>query len=56
MLYNFNEFDCEIFIPDLDNVVMDGNNLLLLPPHVLNMLYEKRERELAAVKVNAKHR
>jgi hypothetical protein len=44
MIDGFNEFDCEVYIPDLDNVVMDGNTLVL-PPHVLKMLDEKRERE-----------
>ncbi|CAN6209313.1 unnamed protein product [Urochloa humidicola] len=41
-IYGLDEFDCEVFIPDLDNVVMDGNTLLI-PPHVIKMLDEKRE-------------
>jgi hypothetical protein len=38
MLHGLDEFDCELFIPYLDNVVMDDNTLLL-PPHVLKMLH-----------------
>ncbi|RLM54775.1 hypothetical protein C2845_PM10G13290 [Panicum miliaceum] len=37
MLHGLDEFDCELFIPDLDNIVMDGNTLVL-SPHVLKML------------------
>ncbi|PVH66285.1 hypothetical protein PAHAL_1G195100 [Panicum hallii] len=53
MIYGLDEFDCELLIPDLDNVVMHGNTLML-PAHVLKMLDEKRERELAAGKDHAK--
>jgi len=53
MIHGLDEFDCELFIPDLDNVVMDGNTLMI-PPQVLKMLDEKRERELTAVKEQAK--
>ena len=42
--YGFDEFDCELFIPDVDNLVMNGN-ALVLPPHVLKMLDEKHERD-----------
>jgi hypothetical protein len=53
MRHGFIDFDCKLFIPDLDNVVMDGNTLVL-PPHVLKMIDEKCERELAAKKDDAK--
>ncbi|PUZ56979.1 hypothetical protein GQ55_5G391700 [Panicum hallii var. hallii] len=53
MIYSLDEFDCELLIPDLDNVVMHGNTLML-PAHMLKMLDEKRERELAAGKNHAK--
>jgi hypothetical protein len=49
MIYGPDEFDCELLIPDLDNIVMHGNTPML-PAHVLKMLNEKRERELAAGK------
>jgi hypothetical protein len=55
MRHGFIDFDCELFIPDLDNVVMDGN-MLVLPPHVLKMIDEKRKLELAAKKDYAKVR
>jgi hypothetical protein len=38
MLHGLDEFDCELFIPDLDNIVMDGNTLVL-PSHVHKMLH-----------------
>jgi hypothetical protein len=38
ILHGLDEFDCELFIPNLNNVVMDGNTLVL-PPHVLKMLH-----------------
>jgi hypothetical protein len=53
MRRGFIEFDCKLFIPNLDNVVFDGNTLVL-PPHVLKMIDEKRERELATKKDHAK--
>ncbi|CAN6166568.1 unnamed protein product [Urochloa humidicola] len=52
-VYGLDEFDCEILIPDVDNVVMDGATILL-PAHVLKMLDEKRERDQAAAKEDAK--
>lgn len=33
MIYGLDEFNCELFIPDLDNVVMHGNSIEL-PTHV----------------------
>ena len=42
--YGFDEFDCELFIPDVDNLVMNGN-ALVLPPQGLKMLDEKHERD-----------
>ncbi len=53
MIYGLDEFDCELFIPDLENVVMHGNSIEL-PTHVLKMLDEKREHELAAGKDDTK--
>jgi len=53
MLYGFNEFDCEVFIPDLDKVVMHGNTIKF-DVHVLKMLNEKCECEIAAGKEGAK--
>jgi hypothetical protein len=53
MIYGLDEFDCELLISDLDNVVMHGN-ALMLPAHVLKMLDEKSERELAVGKDHAK--
>jgi len=49
MLYCLDEFDCKVFIPDLDKVVMHGNSIKF-DPQVLKMLDEKCERELAARK------
>jgi hypothetical protein len=53
MLHGLDKFDCELFILDLDNVVMDGNTLVV-PPDMLKMLDEKLECELAAGKDDAK--
>ncbi|PUZ52556.1 hypothetical protein GQ55_6G280200 [Panicum hallii var. hallii] len=53
MIYGLDEFDCELLIPDLDNVVTHGNTVML-PAHVLKMLDKKRERELAAGKDHTK--
>nr|XP_034572900.1 uncharacterized protein LOC117837393 [Setaria viridis] len=54
MIYTgLDEFDCNLFIPDLDNVVMDGDTIVL-PAHELKMLDEKRECELAAGKDDAR--
>jgi hypothetical protein len=47
MIYGLDEFDCFVFIPDLDELDMDGRSIKL-PPRVLKMLDEKRMRELAA--------
>lgn len=47
MIYNLDEFDCDVFIPDLDNFVMVDNDLVL-PPHLFKMLNKKREHELVA--------
>ena len=49
MFYSFKEFDCQVFIPDLDNVVMHGDSVKF-DPQVLKMLDEKQQRELAAGK------
>jgi hypothetical protein len=48
MLYGLDEFDCKVFIPDLDKVVMHGNSIKF-DPQVLKMLGEKCKRELAAI-------
>ncbi|CAN6333338.1 unnamed protein product [Urochloa humidicola] len=53
MIYGLDKFDCEILIPDVDNVVMDGDTIIL-PAHVLKMLDEKRERAQDEVKEDAK--
>ncbi|CAN6373055.1 unnamed protein product [Urochloa humidicola] len=55
VIYGLDKFDCEILIPDVDNVVMDGETIML-PAHVLEMLDEKRERDRAqaAAKEDAK--
>ncbi|CAO2190629.1 unnamed protein product [Urochloa humidicola] len=37
IIYDLNEFDCKLFIPDLDKVEMDGNTLIA-PPNVLEMI------------------
>jgi 23S rRNA maturation mini-RNase III len=50
MFYGFNEFDCEVFIPDLDNVVMHGYSIKF-DAQVLKKLSEKRDHDLAARKV-----
>jgi hypothetical protein len=39
MLYGQREFDCELFIPDLDELVMVGNSVML-PDHVTKKLDE----------------
>ena len=49
MFYSFKEFDCQVFIPDLDNVVMHGDSVKF-DPHVLKMLDVKQQCELAAGK------
>ncbi|KAG2578727.1 hypothetical protein PVAP13_6NG115218 [Panicum virgatum] len=49
MLYGFKEFDCKVFIPDLDNVVMHGDSVKF-DPQVLKMLDEKQQCELTAGK------
>jgi hypothetical protein len=41
MFYGFREFVCEVFVPDLDNIVRDGDNIKL-DKHVLNKLDEKK--------------
>jgi hypothetical protein len=41
MFYGFKEFDCQVFIPDLDNVVMHGDSVKF-DPHVLKILDEKQ--------------
>ncbi|CAN6213478.1 unnamed protein product [Urochloa humidicola] len=52
-IYGLDKFDCEIFIPDVDNVVMDGETIIL-PAHVLKLLDEKCERDQAAAKEDTK--
>jgi len=49
MFYGFKEFDCQVFIPDLDNVVMHGDSVKF-DPQVLKMLDEKQQCELTAGK------
>ncbi|XP_025820085.1 uncharacterized protein LOC112896358 [Panicum hallii] len=53
MIYGLDEFNCELLIPDLDNVMMHGNTVML-PAHMLKMLDKKHERELAARKDHTK--
>jgi hypothetical protein len=50
MFYGFDEFDCQVFIPDLDNVVMHGDSIKF-DAQVLKKLSEKRDHDLAARKV-----
>ena len=49
MFYVFKEFDCQVFIPDLDKVGMHGDNVKI-DPLVLKMLDVKQQCELAAGK------
>lgn len=50
MFYGFEEFDCKIFIPVLDNFVMNGDDVKF-DEEVLKMLMEKHDLERAARKV-----
>jgi hypothetical protein len=52
MLYGFVEFDCEVFMPDLDKVIKDGNNIML-DADMLKMLEENRKQEIATRKKDA---
>ena len=45
MLYGQREFDCKLFIPDLDELVMKGNSIML-PPHVIKKLDELDTRKV----------
>lgn len=36
-IYGMEEFDCEVFLPDLKDVKMDGNTILL-PTHAIEMI------------------
>lgn len=47
MVYGLDEFDCSVFIPDLDELEMDGKTIVL-PARVLKMLDEMRTGELDA--------
>ena len=49
MIHGLDEFDCEVFIPDPNNIVMHGDSVVI-PPHVLKMLDDKLERERSARK------
>jgi hypothetical protein len=52
MLYGFVEFACEVFMPDLDKVIKDGNNIML-DADVLKMLEENHKQEIATRKKDA---
>jgi ABC-type uncharacterized transport system ATPase subunit len=39
MIYGLDEFDCEILIPDLNEIKMEGDTIIL-PPHVLKVCDE----------------
>jgi len=39
MIYGQREFDCNLFIPNLDEHVMQGDRIML-PPHVIKKLDE----------------
>ncbi|KAF0896355.1 hypothetical protein E2562_021889 [Oryza meyeriana var. granulata] len=49
-IYGLDEFDSEVFLPDLDNVQMDGA-IILLPEHVIKILDDLAEssKQKAAV-------
>lgn len=53
VIHGFYEFECEFFIPDVDNIVFDGDQIVL-PPDVLKTVKEeakeRRERKLDAKK------
>ena len=49
MIHGLDEFGCEVFIPDPNNIVMHGDSVVI-PPHVLKMLDDKLERERSARK------
>ena len=53
VIHGFYEFECEFFIPDVDNIVFDGDQIVL-PPDVLKTVEEeakeRRERKLTAKK------
>jgi hypothetical protein len=53
MLHGFIDFDCKLFIPDVDNVVMDGDWWIVLPPQVLKMIDEKKCERVAKKKQDA---
>ena len=48
-LHGLKDFDCKLFIPDVNNIMMEGNWWIVLPPQVLKMIDEKK-RELDAKK------
>ena len=42
MIYGLDKFDCEILIPDLNEIKMEGDTIIL-PPHVLKVCDELME-------------
>jgi hypothetical protein len=52
MLDGFDKFDCLIFIPDLDELDMDGKTIVL-SPQVLKMLDKMCMRELVAGNISS---
>ena len=41
-MYDLDEFDCEVLLPNLEDVKMDGD-VILLPAHITKMLDDVAE-------------
>ena len=44
-IYDFEGFDCEVIFPNIDDLVMSGNTILL-PPHIAKLHDDVAERDL----------
>ncbi|KAK3142854.1 hypothetical protein QOZ80_4BG0352660 [Eleusine coracana subsp. coracana] len=52
-IYNLDHFDCELLIPDVNELRMDGD-IIILPKHVLKVLDEMEKKKEDAKKEDAK--
>ena len=55
ILHDLDKFDCQIYIPDVDKLVMNGNNIMV-PDHIIKTLDDQLKMKQDDEQLKMKHR
>ena len=55
ILHDLDKFDCQIYIPDVDKLVMNGNNIMV-PDHIMKTLDDQLKMKQDDEQLKMKHR